>query len=136
MNEYGMYASRRKYELLDTETYSLINYDEAETVLRQWADLHRRAQSIYDQLRPEAQSAFFQLVLHPCKAAHIVYNIYITVVKNNLYAAQRRTSANALANEALRLFNEDHMLTREYHSILDGKWNHMMDQTHLGYSYW
>ena len=131
-----MYAGRRKYELLDTETYSLINYDEAETVLRQWADLRRRAQSIYDQLRPEAQPAFFQLVLHPCKAAHIVHDIYITVAKNNLYAAQRRTSANALANEALRLFSEDHMLTREYHSILDGKWNHMMDQTHLGYSYW
>ncbi|HLR25705.1 MAG TPA: hypothetical protein VK112_07535, partial [Fodinibius sp.] len=27
-------------------------------------------------------------------------------------------------------------LTEEYHNIADGKWNHMMDQTHIGYESW
>lgn len=136
LNRYGMYAGRRKYELVRPDTYSILSYDEADTALKEWAELVRRAQAVYDSLSSEYQPAFFELVLHPCKAARNQYDIYVTVGKNNLYASQRRTSANSLANDALRLFNEDHKLTQEYHSLLDGKWRHMMDQTHLGYSYW
>jgi len=33
VNSYSMYAARRKYELLDPSIYSVINYDEADTVL-------------------------------------------------------------------------------------------------------
>jgi len=36
----------------------------------------------------------------------------------------------------MKRFNDDHKLTEEYHKLLDGKWNHMMDQTHYGYNYW
>ncbi|KAK2796366.1 hypothetical protein FQN50_009582 [Emmonsiellopsis sp. PD_5] len=136
INTYGMYAGRRKYELLSPLTFSVVNYDEANRVLNEWAELTARAETIYNQLPKSAQPAFFELVLHPCRAAHIVYGIHIAAAKNVLYADQRRTSANAFADEALRLFNEDHLWAKTYHSILDGKWNHMMDQTHLGYNYW
>ncbi|PGH05489.1 hypothetical protein AJ79_06796 [Helicocarpus griseus UAMH5409] len=136
INKYGMYAGRRKYELLSPSVFSVVNYDEADTVLKEWAELTNKAQIIYNKLDASAQPAFFELVLHPCQAAHIVYDIYVTVAKNNLYADQRRTSANNLASEAVRLLGEDHTWTKTYHSILDGKWNHIMDQTHLGYNYW
>ncbi|KAF9883989.1 hypothetical protein FE257_002430 [Aspergillus nanangensis] len=136
MNRYGMYAARRKYELLSPQTFSLINYNEADKVLKEWEQLVKDAQKVYNSLSPAARPAFFELVLHPCTAGYIVTNIHITAGKNNLYAAQRRTSANTLANKALELFKEDHQLTQRYHQLLDGKWKYIMDQTHLGYSYW
>ncbi|KAH8425022.1 glycoside hydrolase family 115 protein [Aspergillus melleus] len=136
MNRYGMYAARRKYELLSPQTFSLINYNEADNVLQEWEELVKDAQQVYDSLRPVARPAFFEMVLHPCMAGYVVTDIHITAGKNNLYAGQRRTSANALAQKALKLFKEDHELTQRYHNLLDGKWMHIMDQTHLGYDYW
>ena len=38
---------------------------------------------------------------------------------------------------ARTLFAEDAELTREYNEVLSGgKWSHLMDQTHIGYTYW
>jgi hypothetical protein len=47
-----------------------------------------------------------------------------------------RASANALAEDVLTAFAEDAVITAGYHSLLDGKWTHTMDQTQLGYEYW
>src|SRR5208283_3349372 len=50
---------------------------------------------------------------------------------------QGRPSANGYAAEARALFAKDAALTDEYnHKLLDGRWNHMMDQTHIGYTFW
>ena len=136
MNRYGMYAARRKYELLDPSTFSLINYNEADRVLDEWETLTSDAEKVYNRLNSAARPAFFELVLQPCRAGYIVTNIYVTAGKNNLYAGQRRTSATLMAEQALKLFADDHATMEEYHSLLHGKWRPIMDQTHLGYNYW
>ena len=41
-----------------------------------------------------------------------------------------------MAARARALFAEDATLTRRYHELGGGKWNHMMSQTHIGYTYW
>ncbi|KAK7892333.1 hypothetical protein LTR67_007429 [Exophiala xenobiotica] len=133
---YSMYAARRKYELVDPTTYSIINYNEANNVLQQWTDLVNAASQIYNQLDTSLQPSYFELVLHKCMAGHIVHSIHINAARNNLYEEQGRTSTNALAQTVLNSFAQDHALTQRYHQLLNGKWNHMMDQTHLGYYYW
>lgn len=75
-------------------------------------------------------------VYHPVTAGYTYYQIAILSAKNNLYAGQGRTSTNALAQKVLDLFAYDHQLTVQYNSLLDSKWAHMMDQTHIGYRYW
>ena len=36
-----------------------------------------------------------------------------------------------------KYFAEDSSLSHYYNTVMsDGKWNHMMDQTHIGYTYW
>ncbi|KAK5221046.1 hypothetical protein LTR72_006604 [Exophiala xenobiotica] len=133
---YSVYAARRKYELVDPTTYSIINYNEANNVLQQWTDLVNAASQTYNQLDPALQPSYFELVLHKCMAGHIVHSIHINAARNNLYEEQGRTSTNALAQTVLNSFAQDHALTQRYHQLLNGKWNHMMDQTHLGYYYW
>ncbi len=128
MTNYSMYAARRKYELVDPTLYSLVNYNEADTVLAQWRALVNSAEAIYNSLDAATQPAFFEMVLHPCLAGSNLHQVYIDVAKNNLYAEQERTSANAWAQNAMTTFNQDHAITMDYHKLLNGKWNHMMDQ--------
>lgn len=133
---YGFLASKVKYELLNTTTYSLINYNEAETVLSQWKDLSDRAWAVYNESSEEIQPSFFELVLHPCHAGYIVHDIIISAGKNELYIEQRRNQANYLADHVRAKFKEDKQWRDTWDELLDGKWEHMMDQPHLGYSYW
>ena len=133
---YGFYAARRKFELVDQNTYSILHYNEAENVLAEWANLTARAEAVYDVLADNAKPSFFETVLHPVKAAYTLHDIYISAAKNNLYGMQRRNSANDLAEYVREKFNEDHEISQEYHKLLDGKWDGMMTQTHLGSDYW
>ncbi|KAG7661125.1 uncharacterized protein J8A68_005362 [[Candida] subhashii] len=133
---YGFYAARKKYESLNTTTYHLYNYKEAETVLQQWSDLSDRAWAVYNQLPKNVQPSFFQLVLHPVYAGYTFHDILLSAGKNNLYAEQRRNQANSLAAYVQKRFGDDHSWKLQWDSMLNGKWNHMMDQTHLGYFYW
>ncbi len=63
--------------------------------------------------------------------------MYIAAGRNQLYARQGRSIANQYADETRDLFAQDAALSDEYnHKLLKGKWNHMMDQTHIGYTFW
>ncbi len=129
------YAGRRKPELLDTSTYSLANFGEAERVVADYATLRGRAERVAQALPSEYRDAFYELVRHPIEAAANLNELYVTVAKNRLYAQQGRTSTNELADRARALFEHDAEITRHYNTELaGGKWNHMMDQTHIGYT--
>ena len=96
-----------------------------------------RAEEIYGKLPENYRDAFFQLVLFPVKASAQVTQLYVTVGKNQLYAKQGRASTNDLAAQARALFRADAELSANYnHTLAHGKWDHMMDQTHIGYTFW
>ncbi|MGH2644415.1 MAG: glycosyl hydrolase 115 family protein, partial [Chitinophagaceae bacterium] len=81
--------------------------------------------------------AFFQLVLYPTAACANLNDLYVTAAKNRLYAKQGRPMTNVLADSAVAMFKEDHILSHFYNKVMEnGRWNHMMDQTHIGYTYW
>ncbi|OBZ74822.1 hypothetical protein A0H81_05528 [Grifola frondosa] len=61
--------ARRKPELLNSTTYSLTNYREAENVLAGWESVSNASTRIYNSLSSAMQPAFFQLVHHPCRPA-------------------------------------------------------------------
>ncbi|HEX9107472.1 MAG TPA: glycosyl hydrolase 115 family protein, partial [Longimicrobiales bacterium] len=90
---YHRYASRRKPELLDTATYSLTSYAEAERVIADWRTLDAQARSLEAQLPAPAHDAFYQLVLHPIEAYANLQDLYITVAKNRMYASMMQWRA-------------------------------------------
>jgi hypothetical protein len=136
INGYTKLNGRRKPELLESETFSVVNYREAERVLAEWRDLEARAERLERALPPEARAAFFQLVLQPIVACCVVNELYVTAGLNRIYAIQGRASANRMSARARELFAADAALTARSDALLDGKWRHMMDQTHLGYTFW
>jgi hypothetical protein len=137
LTAYTRYNSRRKPELLAPDTYSLIHYREAERIVEDYNALAGQAERIYANLPDAYRDAYYQLVLFPVQASANLNELYVTVAKNRLYAEQGRAATNALAGQARDLFARDTELIRTHHEDLaDGKWNHMMSQTHIGYTSW
>ena len=137
LSQYARFNSRRKPELLSPETYSLVNYHEADRVVSDYNALADRAEQIGRELPERDQDAYFQLVLYPVQACANLNALYRTVAQNRLYAAQGRAITNQLAERARKLFERDAELSSRYNQEMSsGKWNHMMDQTHIGYTYW
>ncbi|PIG86978.1 hypothetical protein AARAC_004718 [Aspergillus arachidicola] len=132
--KYDRLVALRKHEHIEPETFSLIHYGEAEDVLQRWEELLSQAEELEKSIPAPMMPAYFQLILHPIKASCIYVALRVAQAKNQLYAVQRRNSANTWAYEALRLFEEDFNLSEEYHSLLNGKWNHIMRQPHYGYT--
>ncbi|HTB24365.1 MAG TPA: glycosyl hydrolase 115 family protein [Puia sp.] len=137
MSSYTKFNSRRKPELLSPDTYSLVNYREAEMIEEEYGQLAAKAEEIYNQISDPYKNAFYQLVLYPIKACANLNNLYVAAGKNRIYAAQRRASTNDFADSVKKYFAEDAALAKYYNTVMsDGKWDHMMDQTHIGYTYW
>lgn len=128
MTHYGTMANRRKFELIEPQSYSVINYNEGDALLAEWAAIQAQAEAVYDSLDETAQPAFFQMVLHPIIGGNIVNQIYIGAAKNMLYAGQKRNSANPKMMEVFKLSDADSELTDRWDEMLDGKWAHMMDR--------
>jgi hypothetical protein len=137
MDKYTKFNARRKPELLSPKTYSLINYNEAENIVKDYNKLGEVAERINKSLSREYKDAFYQLVLYPVEACANLNELYVTAAKNKLYAEQGRAATDSLAQLVKALFQKDAKLSHDYNLVVaNGKWNHMMDQTHIGYTYW
>jgi hypothetical protein len=137
ISKYTKYNGRRKPELLDPTTYSLVNYREAESVVADFKAIVSEAERICEKLPENQKDAFYELVLFPAKASAIVNQLYVAAGKNALYAKQGRSSTNDLAEETRALFDADTALMGYFNrTFARGKWDHFMDQSHLGYTTW
>jgi hypothetical protein len=136
VSKYAKYNGWRKPELLSPSTFSLLNYEEAERVEATWTRLTKEAETLGDTLAPNRRPAYFELALYPVEACANLNELYIAAARNALYAAQGRLNTNAQAQRVRALFAQDKVLSNQYNRLLDGKWDHMMDQTHIGYTSW
>jgi len=118
------YAYRITPELMDKNVYSLTNYNEFQTVLKEFMALCNEAERQYASLAPRYKDSYMQLILFPIRAYSNLYQMY--------YAAATGDSIGTINH-----FNKDAELNRYYNDTLcGGKWKHMMDQTHIGYTNW
>jgi hypothetical protein len=99
--------------------------------------LLERSKTISDKLPEAYRSAYYQLVLFPVQISKNLIEMYVAAGKNRLYALQNRASTNLYAEKVKEKFFRDEELTNYFHEKLsNGKWNHMMAQTHIGYTGW
>ena len=137
VDTYLKYSGRIKPELLNANTYSVVNYNEFEKVTSDFKSLYQQAKVLSAQIPATQKDAFYQLILHPVEAVSNLYELYFSLAKNRLYAKQGRYATNAMAARVDSLFKRDAEITNYYNKIMaGGKWDHMMDQTHIGYTIW
>ena len=134
---YTRLNSDRKPELLDPNTFSLTNYGEADRVAAEWTELIRHTDTLASQLPANEHASFFELVKYPVDASGNMALMYIAAGRNALKARLGDMQANDDKAEVERRFAYDKQLSDEYnHKLMDGKWDHIMDQTHIGYISW
>jgi len=137
INLYTKYNRRVTPEMLNDRTYSLENYNEFENVTTDYRNLALDALRLYYIIPAEYKDAFDQLVLYPVNACSNLYEMYYAVAKNKFYAKTNDVQANIWADKVKEYYTRDSLLTYNYnHVISNGKWNHMMDQIHIGYRSW
>ncbi|MFW6035322.1 MAG: glycosyl hydrolase 115 family protein [Halothermotrichaceae bacterium] len=135
--KYTKYNGRRKPELIAEDTFSLINYKEAERVLKAFNEITVRAEKIYREIEDGKKDAFFQLVLYPTRASCNVLKMHVFAAKNQLFAEQGRAAANDYAEKTRKVFETEAADSSYYNKeIADGKWNGIMIQPHIGKSNW
>jgi len=134
---YGKYNGRRKPELLDASTYSLSNFREAETVVSDYNQLAHQVDSLNQLLPSNLKDAYYELVNYPVTASANMNEMYYSQALNKLYATQGRASTSDFADKVKDLFAKDAELENYFHTnVANGKWNHMMSQTRIGYTSW
>ena len=131
------YNGIRKPELMVFNKFSLNNYGEFENIVDKYHKLRDEAENINKLLPAEYKDAYFQLVLHPVKATANLYDLYYAMAKNKMYADQGRAATNLMSDQVKEFYDRDSLLSYYYNKILkNGKWDHMMDQPHIHYTWW
>jgi hypothetical protein len=143
LSTYAKYNGRRKPELVNptlikTSTpYSLTDYREFETVVADFNKLKDQAEELAKKMPAEYKDAYYELVLHPVIASANYNEMYFATAKNKFYGDQGRVSANDESAKAMKLFARDAEISKYYNDTLAaGKWQHMMDEIHIGYVTW
>jgi hypothetical protein len=123
----------RKPELVNSTSFTLSEFEKITSTL---GALESKSKQIMENLGVEYESSYFQLVHHPITAMTNLYKMYHNQALNHHFYAKRNLKANQYARSVRDHFINDSIITMKYHTISDGKWNHMMSQTHIGYTYW
>ncbi len=136
LNLQGKYAHRITPELLNKNTYNL-QTGEWDKVLNEYKALEADALNQYLSLPDEYKDAYNQLILFPVRGLSNIYSLHYAYAMNDYLASKNDAEANVWAQKARQCYDRDSVLCYEYnHKIADGKWNHMMDQLHIGYRSW
>jgi hypothetical protein len=138
IRDYVKFNGRLKPEVINlVKLYSWTDEFEAERVLTEFEKTVDLAESLMERLPNNLRDAFYQVGYYPAKASYTVLKLQMMADLSKLHKKKGRVAANTAALEAKRLFEEDKHLTFEYNKrVSGGKWDHMMDQLHIGYTYW
>ena len=137
LTTYSDYNGIRKPELLSSNTFSLTSYQEFEQHVARYHQLRTEAEAVNTRLPPAARDAYFETVLHPVQAITNLLDLHLALAKNKWYAAQGRAATATTAAEVKQFYAQDSLLSSYYnHTLAGGKWEHMMDQTHVFYKNW
>lgn len=136
LNMFCKYNSRVSAEMLDEKTYNLDN-GEFKQVTTDYLALETYALRQYMSLPDEYRDAYKELILLPVQMMANLYDMYYSTAMNHKTAKDKDLNVNYWADRVNECFNRDSILCYDYnHKVALGKWNHMMDQVHIGYSKW
>lgn len=136
LNLQGKYVHRRTAEQLSANTYNLRNGEWEDRVI-EYNKLNEEAETLRKQMDPKYHDAFDQIIGFPIAGMNNLYNMYFALAMNRFHAEKGNIEANEWAQKVKECFDKDAELCRSYNQdIAGGKWNHMMDQVHIGYRSW
>lgn len=113
--------------LRDTE-FSFQNYGEAQRRLSEYEKLANNVKSLMSELPANQRDAFFEILGHPVMASYQMNRKFLMAQLNHeQYKLGNIEQANWAARQSQQAFDSIAALNRQYNSVVDGKWNDMMN---------
>ncbi len=120
-------------EMADTE-FSFRNYNDAQQRLADYQRIADQVNRISDELPEAYRPAFFEMLGYSVNGACQMNRKFLMAQLNHELNAEKDVeSANWAADQSKAAFDEINRLSKQYNTMLDGKWNHMM-QVPPGYN--
>ena len=108
---------------LRSTDFSFANYGEAQMRLEQYRQMSDKVERLSD-----GTPAFYQLVQFPVQAAYQMNRKFLMAQLNQEKSAEGlKAQANWAAHEMEAAYDSINSLNRRYNSLLNGKWNGIMD---------
>lgn len=103
----------------------------------EYQSLLSEALEIEKSIPEDLKSTYFQIVIFPVESCANLYKMYFNAALNNFYTSNGMwKEALSTADSVEYCFNRDKEIIARLHSINNGKWKNMGNQTHIGYKIW
>ena len=135
LDSYMRLTSMRLPESLNENVYRC-EFHENERVWEEIQSVEKTAASLHEELPPSAIPAYESMIYYPAMASLNILAMNLAAGRNVELAGRGVLAANreaACMEERIRL---DRFYAGQFHAMLDGKWNHMMDSAHTGFRNW
>lgn len=118
----------RKPESIPSNMMSIYSFgDEAQQYADKYLELTARSEELYNSLEDEYKPAFFEMQLYPLRSCSNMITKNVAADKSNAYYAEGRGgAANKYADKSDNAYYGIVDDTNTYNSLLNGKWNYIM----------
>lgn len=132
----------RKPEALNSETYHPVQFSEGKRVWTESQAICSKVEFLRESLwkkediSEEIKASFVELVYYPSVASMNVLQMQIQAGWNHYYARLGAKIANKYGDNIKACIEKDRLLTKEFNELLGGKWSHLADSEHIGFTNW
>lgn len=126
----------RKPEAMRPDIYHPVHFDEAESTLNSVLSMEEMLEAVKEKIPACMMPAYWELVYYPAAGSLNVQKMNLYAGLNHYFANMRAIVANDFADKVAKCIEHDRQLTKEFHGILDGKWNGMALSEHIGFINW
>lgn len=130
------WSAARRPEAMNPQVYHPCNYGEGDRVWEEVNGLMELAEELHRTLPEDCLNAYESLLYYPAAAVLNLILMHVEAGMNAHFAERGSLGANAFGERVKERIRLDRQYVDAYHSILGGKWNHMMDSAHTGFRRW
>lgn len=135
LNGYTKWNAIRTPETLNEDVYQN-NLHECSRVFEEVNTLLRKAEHLRTQIPDICLSAYDSMIYYPAVASLNLILMHIEASLNHILAERGSLAANQYIESIKKRILCDEKYVKEFHSLFNGKWNHMMESAHTGFRTW
>ncbi len=136
--EYVRWNGICRPEVIQSTTYHPAHFGEANYVLTKMEALTKEVELLWEQMdeKDPLRDCFFEIIYYPVMASANIICMQIYAGLNQYYVKQHKKLANTYIPLVEECIRKDLQLTERYHTMAEGRWNHMQSVFHIGYTGW
>lgn len=135
IDSYMKLTSQRLPESLNEEVYQC-EFHEIEHMKEEIKAVEEAAVFLHDNLPVEMLPAYESMIYYPVMASLNIIELNLVAGNNAELGRRGVLAANDEAVRLGELIALDQHYVKQFHTILNGKWKHMMDSAHTGFRNW